>query len=63
MKMFMRVMAIPMTAFRARALKEFRNTASEELKSLGGELKDTMVTIGLKMFQTSETVLSDVVGG
>ena len=48
---------------RKAALKEFRSTASEELKSLGGELKDSLATIGLKIFQPSETVLSDVVGG
>jgi hypothetical protein len=48
---------------RKAALKEFRSTESEELKSLGGELKDYLATIGLKIFQPSETVLSDVVGG
>ena len=40
-----------------------RSTASEELKSFGGEIKDTLVSIGLKMFQPPETVLPDVVGG
>ena len=48
---------------RKAALKEFRSTASEELKSLGGELKDSLATIGLKMFQPSEAAQSDVVGG